>query len=105
MGIDPTFITGVGDPSGACNWCTLGLLAKTLWINVLFALTISFNFIIAHAFIPSFVASGHLPREVGRIRPLFYAVAAGAFLGLILFVASRFELIKVAYDIYAKTWI
>ena len=97
MDIDPSFTTTE-------QWAVLGQLTTALHLNVLFAIVIAFDFMIAHAVIPSLVESNHIPRSVNKVRPFFYFVSAAATVGLIVFLASRIELLQVVYEIYDHKW-
>lgn len=97
MEVDPNFITTE-------QWETLGTLTTTLWLNIMFAIVIAFDYMIAHAVIPSLVASGHLPPGTNRIRPLFYAISIGTLIAFIAFLISRVELVQVVFDIYDVKW-
>ena len=97
MDIDPSFTTTE-------QWAVLGQLTTSLHLNVLFAIVIAFDWMIAHALIPSLVESNHIPRSVNKVRPFFYFVSVAAAVGLIVFLASRIELLQVLTEIYDHRW-
>ena len=97
MELDPSFTT-------TQQWAVLGQLTTALHLNVLFAIVIAFDWMIAHAVIPSLVESNHIPRSVNKVRPFFYFVSIAAAIGLVIFLASRIELLQVVYEIYDRKW-
>lgn len=78
------------DPSaiGSAQWSEIGSLLTNLWVVVLLIVLFATNMLIGHNFLPSLVASHHLPPTVQRTRPVFYALALACF-GLALFFLSR----------------
>ena len=90
------------DPAGLDNfeWTEISKLLLNLWIMVVLIVSFATNMLIGHIFIPSLVASHHLPRELQKTRPLFYAAAVVSF-GLTIFVL--FLVIDLA-DVLARFW-
>ena len=78
--MDPNFIT-------SADWSDIGdFLLGLLFIPglaILFALSI----LVAHGIIPSLVASGHLPQDYEKARPVFYTIGLASLLGVIAYVA------------------
>lgn len=64
---------------GLAEWSELGLLLRNLWLVLIFVVFFAANMLVGHNFIPSFVASDHIPRKFQKVRPFFYALAAGSF--------------------------
>ena len=58
---DPSGL-GSGDWANLSNWLTL------LWILFPLVITFAFSMMIAHAFIPSAVETGHLPQKMSKLR-------------------------------------
>ena len=56
-------------------------MLRFLWVYVLLIIAFAFNFLFAHAVIPSLASTGQLPPRVTKLRPLLYMAAFGA-LGL-----------------------
>jgi len=79
--MDPEYIN-------SADWRAIGNLLHFFWFVLLFAIVFGFNFLTAHAVIPSLISSGHLPQRLNRARRVFYAGAVGSF-ALVLFTLSR----------------
>ena len=69
-------------------WRSTGEILTFIWLLFFSAVGFGFNFLMAHAIIPSLVGSGHLPARLSKARPLFYGGAALA-LGLVVFALNR----------------
>ncbi|MBI4200183.1 MAG: hypothetical protein HY535_06900 [Chloroflexi bacterium] len=69
-------------------WHDISTALRFLWAYWFVIIGFAFNMLIAHAIIPSLVASGQLSPRVARLRPLFYLGALGilavALLSLLL---------------------
>jgi hypothetical protein len=82
----------VTDPSGlgSTDWANLSYSLTLLWIFFPLVITFAFSMMIAHAFIPSAVQTGHLPQKISMLRlpiTVFGLVAlAGAVILMILVV-------------------
>ncbi len=80
------------DPSGlgSADWANLSNWLTLLWIFFPLVITFAFSMMIAHAFIPSAVDTGHLPQKMSMLRlpiTVFGLVAlAGAVILMILVV-------------------
>ncbi len=80
-------------------------MLSTLWIVVVFIILFAANWILGHNFIPSFVASEHIPRGWQKARVLFYGAAVVSF-GLALFFFTRVVgFAGVLQDFWADYWI
>jgi hypothetical protein len=96
--MDPEYINSV-------DWREIGNLLHFFWFILLFAIGFGFNFLAAHAVIPSLISSGHLPQRLNKARRIFYIGALG-FLTLVLFSISR--IIAEAHilkSIWERWWI
>ena len=51
--MDPQYITGE-------TWSEIGSWLKFLWLFLLFSVGFGFNFLMAHAIIPSLIVTGHI---------------------------------------------
>ena len=76
-------------------------------MTVMVGLVIFFatNVLIGHIFIPSLVASSHIPEKLQKTRPAFYALAvisAAATIFVLTIVIDRAGVIR---DIYETFWI
>ena len=60
----------VTDPSGlgTADWANLSKWLTLLWIFFPLMITFAFSMMIAHAFIPSAVETGHLPQKMSKLR-------------------------------------
>ena len=74
----------------SANWHDIHMWLQWLWIYVPLVFTFAFTMLIAHAFIPSLVATKHLPATANRLRlplPGFAALilmAAVVMIGLVI---------------------
>ena len=96
--MDPEFIT-------SADWREIGNLLHFYWYVLLFAIGFGFNFLMAHAIIPSLIGTGHLPESVGKSRRLFYG-GAMVSLGLVLFFLLRIvQEAHVLKSVWERWWI
>ena len=80
----------VTDPSGlgSTDWANLSNWLTLLWVFFPLLITFAFSMMIAHAFIPSAVNTGHLPQKMSMLRlPLtvFGLVALAGAVTLMIF--------------------
>ena len=95
------------DPSGLANpqWSELGKLLVHMWILLGLVLSFATTMLIGHIFIPSLVATYHLPSILQKTRPLFYAMSVVIF-GLTIYVGTRIiDFAGVLDDFWADYWI
>ena len=96
--MDPEFIT-------SADWARIGNLLHFFWYAVLCSIGFGFNFLLAHAIIPSLVSTGHIPQSVNKARRMFYIGALG-FLSLVvlnlIIIASKLDTLTVIWD---RSWI
>ena len=88
-------------PLTADQWGDGGNALKLLWLSLLFALIGSGSFITAHAVIPSAISTGTLPQQVGKLRPIFYALGFAAVAGIavnVVFIIEFVDYIEVVFD-------
>ena len=96
--MDPGYIN-------SSDWGAIGGFLTFLWVMFFSAVGFGFNFLMAHAIIPSLIGSGHLPERVGKARPLFYGGAVMA-LGLVAFALSRLVAeAGLIEDFWPRFWI
>jgi len=96
--MDPTAL-------GPNEWRELGRLLTNLWLVVLFIVLFASSMIVGHNFIPSFVASEHIPRVWQKTRPVFYAGAILCFLLALFFLARVVDYAGVLRSFWADYWI
>lgn len=98
----------VTDPSGLGNtdWANLSNWLTLLWVFFPLVITFAFSMMIAHAFIPSAVDTGHLPQKMSTLRlpiTVFGLVAlAGA---VILAVLIAIQAPGTLRNIWGNFWI
>lgn len=86
-------------------WRSTGDILTFIWILFFAAVGFGFNFLMAHAIIPSLIGSGHLPARLQKARPLFYGGAALA-LALVVFALNRtFVNAGFIEDFWPRWWI
>ncbi len=90
---------------GSAQWREIGDLLTSLWVVVLLIVVFAANILIGHNFIPSLVASSHLPRSVQKTRPAFYALAILAFALAMFFLSRVVDLAGVLRDFWPDYWI
>ncbi len=77
------------DPAPLANsqWSDIGSLLTGLWLMVGLVVFIASNVLIGHIFIPSLVASSHIPSGLQKARPAFYVLAViGSFVTLFVLI-------------------
>ena len=107
-----TIMSPIRRPSGSCmfddpkaltsaNWNDIHIWLQWLWIYVPLVFTFVLTMLVAHAFIPSLVATGHLPATANRLRvPLtgFAAVVlVAAVIMMVLVINSTLDVGNI-YD-------
>lgn len=86
-------------------WRSTGDILTFIWILFFAAVGFGFNFLMAHAIIPSLIGSGHLPARLQKARDLFYGGAALA-LALVVFALNRtFVNAGFIEDFWPRWWI
>ena len=83
----------VTDPSGlgTADWANLSNWLTLLWVFFPLLITFAFSMMIAHAFIPSAVHTGHLPQKMSKLRiPLtvFGLLALAGAVTMLIFVVN-----------------
>ena len=90
---------------GSAQWREIGDLLTSLWVVVLLIVLFATNVLIGHNFIPSLVASSHLPRSTQKTRPAFYALAILSFALALFFLSRVVDLAGVLRDFWPDYWI
>ena len=95
------------DPAtiGSLEWSEIGKLLTGLWIVVLFIVLFATNMLLAHNFIPSLVASGHLQNSLQKTRVVLYALALVCFGLAIFFLSGVVDSAGVLRDLFPDYWI
>ena len=102
------------DPAhlGASEWAEVGKLLTNLWFMVGMIVLFATNMLIGHVFVPSLVASRHLPEACSRMRPVFYALAVVSFAAFVFFLIQAIDVAVLANGgngiidrIFPKFWI
>ncbi|MCZ6615063.1 MAG: hypothetical protein O6920_04685 [Chloroflexi bacterium] len=96
--MDPEFITNE-------HWADISTVLRFLWLYWLFIIGFATNMLLAHALIPSLIASGQLPSSMGRVRPLLYLSALGILTIAILFLVLSVVNADVIGRISERWWI
>jgi hypothetical protein len=93
--IDPRTIT-------SDYWPSFANLVFYLWLVVIFNVILAFCMLLAHAVVPSFVATGDIPRSLRSIRPFLTIAALVAFVGTAYALSSWVGTMPSLYEIYPK---
>jgi hypothetical protein len=86
-------------------WHKISTMLRFLWVYMAVIIGFAFNFLVAHAFIPSLAGSGQLPLGIAKLRPVFYMAAAGFLVVAITFFALTVSRVDVITDIWNRRWI
>lgn len=92
---DPRTITGA-------DWPGIEALVRYLWMIAIFNVVLAFCMLLAHAVVPSLVASVQIPRGLRSIRPFLTIGALVAFAGTTFALLSWVGVLSVIYSIYDK---
>jgi hypothetical protein len=90
---------------GSAQWSEIGSLLANLWLVVLSIVLFASNVLIGVNSIPSLTASGHLPESIGKVRPLFYALALLFFGAAVFFLIRVIDKADVLRDFWPNYWI
>tara|TARA_Y100000758_G_scaffold188569_1_gene134377 strand:- start:503 stop:808 length:306 start_codon:yes stop_codon:yes gene_type:complete len=86
-------------------WADIGDLITGMAVMVGLVVFFSTNMLIGHIFIPSLVASSHIPEKLQKVRPVFYALAVISFAATIFVLTIVIDRAGVIRDIYETFWI
>jgi hypothetical protein len=95
----------LADPNGltSADWTNIHNWLTLLWIFFPLIITFAFSMLIAHAFIPSAVMTGHLPRAVSYLRiPLTIIGLLALAAALVFFISAAFLLPEALRNFYAR---
>ncbi len=95
------------DPATLSNaeWTGIANLLTNLWVMLLLIIVIGSLYLTAHAFIPSLVASRHLPESFGRTRTPTYVLMFICILAYFAYVGLAIGESGVLGDIFDTYWI
>ena len=93
--IDPRTIAGA-------DWPDIEALVRFLWMIAFFNVSLAFCMLVAHAVVPSFLATRQMPRGLRSIRPVLTIGALVAFAGTTFALLSWVGTLDVLYNIYPK---
>lgn len=96
--MDPEYITSTA-------WSGVGDFLTFLWLFLLFQVSFGFNFLMAHAIIPSLTETGHLPQSVNKARRVFYVGAVGSLAAVVFVVSRAFVEAQFLRDVWGRFWI
>ena len=88
------------DPAhlGPAEWAEIGKLVTNLWFMVGMIVLFATNMLIGHVFVPSLVASRHLPDSCSRVRGVFYALAIISFAVFVFFLIRAIDVAVLSND-------
>ena len=87
------------------EWSEIGKLLFNLWVMVGLIIAFATSMLFGHVFIPSLVATYHLPPIAQKARPLFYAFAIATFALAIVLLVRVIGQADVIARIYEDYWI
>lgn len=92
---DPRTITGN-------DWPAIEALVQYLWMIAILNVILAFCMLLAHAVIPSLIASVQIPRGLRNMRPFLTIAALVALTGTTFVLLSWVGTLGVMYSIYDK---
>ena len=95
------------DPIALSNaeWTEIGKLLTSLWMVVALIIVFATNMLVGLVFIPSLVASQHLPSSLQKTRVLFYAGAIVSFALAIVFLLAVIDRADIIDTLFEDYWI
>ena len=95
------------DPSGLASpeWSDIGKLLRYVWIMAGLVVLAGVNMTIGHIFIPSLVATFHLPQILHKTRPVFYGLAVALFGAAVFFLILAIDRSDVLSRFWDDYWI
>ena len=89
----------------ASDWLQIGKWLTRLWVYFFFIVAFAFTFLTAHAVIPSLVASGQLPQQAVKLRPLMYGGCLLLLAGAGVFMNWTFDKSHLLEQFWGRFWI
>ena len=96
--MDPTFIT-------TAEWAQTGQILRFFFAEVLFIICFAGNMLLALAFLPSLVTTGHLPRAILGVRPMLLVIAFSSLAMVVYFFFRMIQLHDVFGVLYPGRWL
>ena len=95
------------DPAFVDNeiWHGISGMLRFLWVYVFFVSGAAFNFLIAHAIIPSLAGSGQIPERAAKLRKFFYLSAGGIMVIAVAALVISMAQVGVVGDVFNRWWI
>ena len=95
------------DPSALSGgeWIEINNLVSSLWLMVGLILFFVTNLMIGLVFIPTLVASYHVPAKAHKTRPVFYLIALASFAGAVALFARVVDIAGLLENLYPTYWI
>ena len=87
------------------DWGNINDIVLGMTVMVALVVSMATNMIIGHIFIPSLVASSHIPEKMQKARPAFYALAIISFAATIFVLTIVIDRAGVIRDVYETFWI
>lgn len=87
------------------DWGNISDLVTGMTVMVGLVIFFATNLIIGHIFIPSLVASSHIPEKMQKVRPALYALAIISFVATIFVLTIVIDRAGVIRDVYETFWI
>lgn len=84
----------------SADWQDLAFLVQLLWFLVILNVGVGFLMLLAHAVIPSMVATGHISRRLRSTRPILTLVALVLFAGTLFVLYNWVTYMATPYTIY-----
>ncbi len=93
------------DPAAiaASDWSAIGDWLHWLWAYFFIIVIIAFTFLFAHAVIPSLVDSGHIPKELLKLRRPMYTgvvIMIGLAMLFLTWTVNNSYLLETVYNRY-----
>ena len=95
------------DPSALSGgeWIEINNLVSSLWLMMGLILFFVTNLIVGLVFVPTLVASYHIPPKAHKARPVFYALALASFAGAVALFVRVVDLAGLLENVYPTYWI
>lgn len=95
--MDPT-------PMGTAEWSQASQILRFFFSTLLFIIGFAGNLLLAHAFLPSLVGTGHLPKAVMSVRPVLYVMSISCLGVAAYFFFRMVELRGLFGVVYPTRW-
>jgi|TARA_B100001750_G_scaffold247983_1_gene276042 hypothetical protein len=96
--VDPSALT-------AADWDQVTVTLSFIWAFFGAQVSAALNFTLAHAFIPSLVTTGHIPKAANKVRPFFYGATVAFAMGAVWSMVNFINASEVLRNIYPRVWV